>query len=70
MTMAQHRDAGFHFDEPLFGCRKVDSPREKKGSEGLHMPAAQPGTRPEDRGHECWRLLCQDVSELRIRTCF
>ena len=64
VTVAQHRNARFHFDQALFGGRQVDSAREKESSERLHMPAAQPATWPEDGGRKRRRLLRQAVLEL------
>ena len=64
VTVAQQRNAGFHFDQTLLSSRWVDSARQKEGSESLHVPAAQPATRPEDGGRERRRLLRQAVFEL------
>ncbi len=57
VTVTQHRNAGLHFDQTLFGSRRVDSAWEKESSERLHMPAPQPATWPEDGGCERGRLL-------------
>ena len=41
VTVAQHRNAGFHFDQALLSCLQVDSPRKKKCGERLRVPAEQ-----------------------------
>jgi hypothetical protein len=46
--MAEHRDAGLHFDKTTFAFRQLDPALQKKSCERLHMSAAQPGTRPEN----------------------
>jgi len=64
MTMAQHGNAGFYFDQTfLCGCQ-IDSPRKKKSPERLHMPAPQPTTRTKDGRHECRRLRRHSAFEL------
>jgi hypothetical protein len=64
VTMAQHGNAGFYLDQALLRRGQIDSAGKKKSSEGLHMPAPQPGARTEDRGHERQRLLRDRVLEL------
>jgi hypothetical protein len=48
VTMAEHGDAGFYFNESPFGFREGDAAVQKKSRERLYMPAAQPGTRPKN----------------------
>jgi hypothetical protein len=64
VTVAQHGNARLHFDQPLFSSRQVNSAREKKRSESLHMPAPQPPARPKRGRRERGRLLRQAVLEL------
>jgi len=64
VTVAEHRDTGFDFDEALFGWRQTDSAGKKKGSQGLQVSALQPAMRPEDGGRERRRLLRRAVLEL------
>src|ERR1039458_6359415 len=64
VTVTEHGNPRFHFDQTLFGRWQLDSAREKEGGKSLYMPALQPGMWPENGGHERRRLLRQAVLEL------
>jgi putative FmdB family regulatory protein len=62
--VAENRNARFHLDHSLFGRWQLDLARQKKSSQGLHVPASQPRARPEASAHELSRLVSQTVLEL------
>src|ERR1700691_1829034 len=49
MTVAEHLDAGLHFDETLFRSGHMKASGDKKAGERLDVPAAQPAASYETR---------------------